>query len=228
VSDLLRISRVHDIVKRRLLVGDGANRFAEHIASCPTCGVLAAKLAAIEALLMEAPAPRLGLLDDILEATTDRAYEDSARDAGRRMCLREGGARIPVGVGVLLVEDDPSVAAMYQTRLEMDGCRVVVTDDGDTALRLVRELAPKLVVLEYGLQQGRRGSLLRALRADARTRDQAVVVLSSLDEASLIAESRSLGVLAWLVKAQTLPADLSVLVQRLVGLTVFRGEHRTP
>jgi DNA-binding response OmpR family regulator len=129
-----------------------------------------------------------------------------------------GGSAVTGKVHVLLVEDDASVSEMYRVRLEMDGYRVLVAGDGETALRLIREMGPELVLLDYRLPRLDGPSVLRALRADERTRAQAVVVLSAFDEPRLMAEGRGLGALDWLVKTHVTPAELTGVVRRFVSL----------
>ena len=129
-----------------------------------------------------------------------------------------GGSAVTGKVHVLLVEDDASVSDMYRVRLEMDGYRVLTAADGETALRMIREITPVLVLLDYRLPRLDGPAVLRALRADERTRDQAVVVLSAFDEPRLVAEGRSLGILEWLVKTHITPAELTAVVRRFVSM----------
>lgn len=135
-----------------------------------------------------------------------------------------GGSAVTGKVHVLLVEDDVSVADMYRVRLEMDGYRVLVAADGVTALRLIRELQPELVLLDYRLPRLDGPAVLRALRGDERTRDQPVVILSAYDEPRLVAEGRGLGALDWLVKTHITPSELACVVRRFVSLELdLRG-----
>ena len=129
-----------------------------------------------------------------------------------------GGSAVTGRLHVLLVEDDPAVAEMYRARLEMDGFRVVVAPEGETALRLIRETSPDLVLLDYRLPRLDGPGVLRALRADEATREQAVVVLSAYDEPRLVTEGRSLGALDWLVKTHVSPSELTAVVHRFVNL----------
>ena len=129
-----------------------------------------------------------------------------------------GGSAVTGKVHVLLVEDDASVSDMYRVRLEMDGYRVLTAADGETALRLIREMTPVLVLLDYRLPRLDGPAVLRALRADECTRDQAVVVLSAFDEPRLVAEGRGLGILDWLVKTHITPAELTAVVRRFVSM----------
>ena len=133
-----------------------------------------------------------------------------------------GGSAVTGKVHVLLVEDDASVSDMYRVRLEMAGYRVLTAGDGETALRLIREMAPELVLLDYRLPRMDGPAVLRALRADERTRCQAVVVLSAFDEPRLMAEGRGLGALDWLVKTHVTPAELTCVVRRFVNVEFDR------
>jgi len=129
-----------------------------------------------------------------------------------------GGSAVTGKVHVLLVEDDASVSDMYRVRLEMDGYRVLTAADGETALRMIRDVTPALVLLDYRLPRLDGPAVLRALRADECTRDQAVVVLSAFDEPRLVAEGRRLGILEWLVKTHITPAELTAVVRRFVSM----------
>ena len=119
-------------------------------------------------------------------------------------------------VHLLLVEDDPVLATMHRVRLEMDGFRVMVAEDGIDGLRLASELLPDLVILDYRLPRLDGAGVLRALRGDERTRDLPVIVLSAFDDPHLIAEGLSLGAAEWLVKSRVTPAQVAATVRRLL------------
>jgi DNA-binding response OmpR family regulator len=129
-----------------------------------------------------------------------------------------GGSAVTGKVHILLVEDDSSVAEMYRVRLEMDGYRVLVATDGETGLRLIRELSPELVLLDYRLPRLDGPAVLRAVRSDERTRGQMVVVLSAYDEPRMVEEGLGLGAVEWLVKSHVTPSELSAVVRRFVTL----------
>ena len=54
-------------------------------------------------------------------------------------------------VRLLLVEDDPEIARMYQLKLELDGYYVELAGDGETALRMATENPPDLIFLDIRL-----------------------------------------------------------------------------
>ena len=113
---------------------------------------------------------------------------------------------------ILLVEDDPAMAAMYRHRLERDGHTVTVARDGDEALRLARTLAHDIVVLDIGLPRFSGLEVMRLLRESPLTHDLPMAVLSNYNEPSMVAEADHLGALAYMVKADVTPAALAQAV----------------
>ncbi len=117
---------------------------------------------------------------------------------------------------ILFVEDDPSVAAMYRMKFELDGYVVDVADDGLTALEKARSMLPDLIFLDIRLPKLDGIGFLEALRNDAWTRDLRVVILSNWNEPELVERGASLGALDHLIKSQTTPASLSRKLKELL------------
>jgi len=68
---------------------------------------------------------------------------------------------------VLLVEDDAKTAASLRLYLEHAGHRVVVADNGDTALEAAARERPDVVVLDWMLPRRDGLEVCRALRASS-------------------------------------------------------------
>jgi CheY-like chemotaxis protein len=123
-------------------------------------------------------------------------------------------ARVVIdGIRVLFVEDDASVAQMYQLKLELDGYHVFVAADGLTALEMARALLPQIIFLDIRLPMMDGLDVLEALRSDPRTAPIPAVVLSNWNEKEFVERSIRLGALDHLIKSQTTPAKLSRLLQ---------------
>src|SRR2546430_12653925 len=144
------------------------------------------------------------------------AEDRGGRGKAQGGAVLSGGSAVTGRLHVLLIEDDPSVSEMYRVRLEMDGYRVHVAADGETGLRLIRETAPDLVLLDSRLPRLDGAGVLRALRADERTREQAVVMLSAYDEPRLVREGLGLGALEWLGQSPLTPSQLTGVGRRLL------------
>ena len=92
---------------------------------------------------------------------------------------------------ILVVEDDPALATMYETVLSFAGFEVIVSGDGLTALEDIDEEHPDLVVLDLRLPQLDGSTILHELAATKDTRDIPVIVVTGgdtddLDAASLV------------------------------------------
>jgi len=87
-------------------------------------------------------------------------------------------------VTILVVDDDRDLVDVVRTALEREGFAVDDASDGATALDMIADDAPELVVLDLGLPKVRGLDVLRQVRADNAV---PVIVLSGLsDEADRI------------------------------------------
>ena len=117
---------------------------------------------------------------------------------------------------ILFVEDDPSVAQMYRLKLELDGYAVDVAADGAAGLEKARTMLPDVIFLDIRLPKLDGLGVLAALRADARTKDIRVVMLSNWNDKELVERSARLGALDHLLKSQTTPARLARHLKELL------------
>jgi CheY-like chemotaxis protein len=84
------------------------------------------------------------------------------------------------GPVVLVVEDDPEVAALLADVLAGAGYAPAATDSALGATALVRRLRPAAVLLDLGLPYRSGGALLEDLKADSATAGVPVLVVSAL------------------------------------------------
>jgi len=90
---------------------------------------------------------------------------------------------------VLVVDDEPAVRE-YQTALLSElGHEVLTAADGAQALELALEKQPHLVLLDIMMPELSGIEVCRRLRADPRTRDIRVIVVSAVDAKRALEES---------------------------------------
>src|SRR5438094_6834310 len=82
---------------------------------------------------------------------------------------------------ILVVDDEPEIVRLVRDYLEHGGFRVLTAGDGPTALRVVRERRPDLVVLDLGLPEIDGLDVTRSLRRDSEV---PVVMLTARGEES--------------------------------------------
>lgn len=114
---------------------------------------------------------------------------------------------------LLVVEDDEFISAIYSKKLSLEGYSVRLAENGEKALAMMREERPDLVLLDIIMPIKDGFETLREMRADEKLRDIRVVVLSNLSEDKEMSQTRELGAIDYLVKANIAVSDLSAKVE---------------
>ncbi|MDE2274699.1 MAG: response regulator, partial [Burkholderiales bacterium] len=83
---------------------------------------------------------------------------------------------------ILIVEDEPAIAELIALNLRHDGHEVELAADADAAAERVRAALPDLVVLDWMLPGESGLSLARRWRAEPRTRELPIVMLTARAE----------------------------------------------
>jgi DNA-binding response OmpR family regulator len=122
-----------------------------------------------------------------------------------------------VHVPVLLVaDDDEDILMLVQLRLSRSGYEVVVARDGEEALRLTREKQPDLAVLDWMMPKASGLEVLRAIRADAETREIPVVLLTARASEADIQEGLDAGADDYIAKPFS-PQELAARIQVILA-----------
>jgi two-component system, response regulator PdtaR len=138
------------------------------------------------------------------------------------MATTEGSS---LGVRVVIAEDEAIVRLDLKETLEEEGYEVVgETGRGDEAVKLVRDLAPDLAILDIKMP-GQDG--LTSAREIVADQLAAVVILTAFSQRNLIDEARDAGVMSYLVKpfqkSELIPA-IEVALARFNEMRALRSE----
>lgn len=83
---------------------------------------------------------------------------------------------------ILVVDDDPEIVTMLNTRLTKRGYKIVTAGDGNRAIELAKRERPDLVLLDV-MMPGKSGwEVARALKQDPATQDVKIVMVSAIGE----------------------------------------------
>jgi DNA-binding response OmpR family regulator len=113
-------------------------------------------------------------------------------------------------IKVLLIEDDETVVEMYRIRLVTDGYSVVVAADGEQGLQMANDEDPDFILLDLRLPKLSGFEVLSRLRSSAKMSDIPVIVLSNLTDPELSYRGNDLGIVEYMIKAETTPMQLSM------------------
>jgi two-component system CheB/CheR fusion protein len=131
------------------------------------------------------------------------------------------------GLHVLVVEDEPDLAATTAAVLRMDGHEVRTAPDGTAALDSARAEPPDVVLLDLRLPGALNGyEVAKRLRQQPTTRRPVIVAISGLDEREDRFRSYESGIDLHLTKPVE-PDELRSLLARLQGLGVPAGPPPT-
>ena len=120
---------------------------------------------------------------------------------------------------ILLVEDQPDIAAMYALGLQAAGHDVVVAATGCEGLGQAAEVRPGIIMLDVGLPDMSGLDVLEVIRQCAADEDQRlpVAILTNYSDGEFRIRADRLGALQYLVKTEVRPTKLAEIVAAWIG-----------
>ncbi len=119
---------------------------------------------------------------------------------------------------ILVVDHRETIRRVLALILESEGFQVVSTDTASAAVALAFEIQPAVVMLDLSLAQQSAIKALKSLKADARTGNVPVILLTTHSDAvSDVDRTQAAAVL-------TKPLDLDAMVAQVRGLVTLSVE----
>lgn len=120
---------------------------------------------------------------------------------------------------VLLVEDEPFLSGMYQTKLSLEGFDVVTAADGEDALNKIKEGRYDIVLLDIMMPKLNGFEVLKYIRKDSAPAiaKVPVIMLTNLGQKSDIEQGLLLGANDYVVKANLTPAEVVTKINKLLA-----------
>lgn len=119
---------------------------------------------------------------------------------------------------ILLVEDDEALAAVYKSRLDIEGFESKEVNNGEDALSAAMEFKPDLILLDAMMPKISGFDVLDILRNTPETAQVRVIMLTALSQPKDKERAESLGVNDYLVKSQVVIGDVIQRVKFHLGL----------
>ncbi|ADH65763.1 Alkaline phosphatase synthesis transcriptional regulatory protein phoP [Nocardiopsis dassonvillei] len=132
-----------------------------------------------------------------------------------------GGSVAPVNAlptRVLVVEDDDVIRELIRLNLELEGFEVFTAVDGQDCLDRAAHIDPHVVTMDVMMPRVDGWTAVERLRADARTRDRPIIMVTARTQETDHQRGRRVGMDAYLTK----PFDPDVLIDIIRSL-VDRG-----
>jgi len=121
------------------------------------------------------------------------------------------------GQKILIVEDDPLLVRMYQTKFTMEGYSVITAGDGMEGLEKVTKEKPDFLIMDVMMPRMSGLELLAEIRKNPSTAHIPALMLSNLGQPEQVEKARALGVKEFLLKANYTPSQIVAKVKQYLG-----------
>ena len=118
---------------------------------------------------------------------------------------------------VCVIEDEPSIAAMYEFKLRLEGYEVSIAHNGKDGLKLIKEQSPDLILLDLKMPHMSGDEMLEKLRATPWGSSVRVIILTNISKNEAPQKLRFLNVDRYVVKAHHTPTQISAMVDEILG-----------
>jgi DNA-binding response OmpR family regulator len=112
---------------------------------------------------------------------------------------------------ILVVDDDENILSLERTILEQKGFHVTTAAGGDEALRLLKEQAFDLVLLDVMMPDKDGFEVCRQIKQDARTKTVPVIFLTAKGGGEALAEGFESGAVMYINKPFTANKLLTIV-----------------
>lgn len=109
---------------------------------------------------------------------------------------------------IVLIEDDVTLAKMYERKFISDGYEVVLAYDGLEGLKQATEASPDLILLDIMLPKLDGLALFKKLRSQPKTFTTPVILLTNFGQEDAVFECFKLGAIDYLVKTSVTPQQV--------------------
>ena len=121
-------------------------------------------------------------------------------------------------IRVAIIEDEVTIAQMYEFKLKQAGYDVKFALDGTAGLKLISEFRPKLILLDLMMPGMTGHELLQKIRKEPWGAEIKVIILTNISSEEAPDELNELNISRYIVKAQTTPQEVADMVQETVGI----------
>ncbi|SRR6056297_195442 len=117
---------------------------------------------------------------------------------------------------ILLVEDDPFLIDIYNTKLINSGFKVTVAKEGESALRKIKKEKPDLILLDIVLPGMDGWEILKKIKEKEEFKKTKVAILSNLGQKEEVNKGLERGAIRYFIKAHYTPKEVTKKIKEIL------------
>ena len=118
---------------------------------------------------------------------------------------------------ILVVDDEPNVHVALARQLKVDPYEVFTAESSDEALQLLGKHTFAVIVADYLMPKMNGFEVLEKLKADEKTKDIPVILLTNLNQKDEIEKGLVLGADDYMIKAHFMPSEVVAKIRKVLG-----------
>lgn len=119
---------------------------------------------------------------------------------------------------ILLIEDDPMIARMYQRKFEKEGFQITLAFNGEEGMEALKKEKPDIILLDIMMPKMNGIEVLKAVKANQDLKEIPVVMLTNLgDRPEDVEKCKELGAVDYWVKANISLKDVVEKIKKIIS-----------
>ncbi len=119
---------------------------------------------------------------------------------------------------IFIADDDPMVIELIEFKLRRLGHKINSAQDGESALTLIKQSPPQLIILDYMLPILSAGEMIQELRKHENTQDIPIIILTAAWREKDVMDALDQGIADIMTKPFS-PAELLMRIARILAGT---------
>lgn len=119
---------------------------------------------------------------------------------------------------ILLIDDDEALTTIFTAALTKEGYQIIVTNTGQEGLDKAETESPNLILLDQIMPDYSGNEVLKKLKANEKTKDIPVVILSNFSQEDLVKEALNQGAADYIFKFQVEPKDVVQKINNVLSI----------
>ncbi len=123
----------------------------------------------------------------------------------------------PSKVSILMAEDDPFIARMYETKIASAGYKISIHNNGRDAYDAIKSMNPDLIIMDINMPELSGLEVMKLLQQDGFDfKTHPVIVLTNSSNVDDMKAAHSFGA-DYLIKAELTPKDVLERIKSKLG-----------